>query len=82
MRLSDLLPELSEKGIRKIGMWEFRNRRGVYLGDPTKYFPNPSGPQYPVDTTDDKNPELTEAEVAAIRRRFDGYKTPLGYSTQ
>jgi hypothetical protein len=70
MRLLELLDELKEIGIGVVGNWEMRGRRVVILGNPQKYFPYPTGPQYPVDITQDRNPELTEQEASAIRRRF------------
>ncbi len=70
MRLNELLPKLRERGIGKVGTWELKGRRGITLGDPTKYFPYRVGPQYPVDTTEEPNPPLTVEEVAAIERRF------------
>jgi hypothetical protein len=70
MRLNQVLSKLRERGITKIGTWEIHGRRGITIGDPTKYFPYATGPQYPVDTTDEPNPELTPDEVAAIERRF------------
>ena len=66
------MEELPKRGICEVGDWKFRGRKGITLGDPTKYFPYPVGPQYPVDTTESNDPELTDDEVSAIRRRFDG----------
>lgn len=71
MRLSELLVELQPHGIRKIGQFEIRGRKGITLGDSLKYYPHPPGPQYPVDITNSSDPDLTEEEVAAIRRRFN-----------
>ena len=70
MRLSDLLPELRQIDITPIGTWEVNGRRGITLGNLSKTFPNPTGPQYPVDCTRSPNPDLTEAEVSTMRRRF------------
>jgi len=70
MRLSELLEELRQVKVGVVGRWELHGKRGLMLGDPEKYFPYPTGPQYPVDCTRDQNPELSSAEVAAIRRRF------------
>jgi hypothetical protein len=70
MRLGDVIAELSKGGVAKIGTWEIRGRKGITLGDPTKYFPYPTGPRYTIDTTDGPDPELTEEEVKAIERRF------------
>ncbi|HYN16023.1 MAG TPA: hypothetical protein VES66_09595 [Terriglobales bacterium] len=70
MRLSELLPELNKRGITVVNKWELRKRKGITLGDPLKYFPHPSGPQYPIDVTASEDPDLTDDEVAAIRRRF------------
>jgi hypothetical protein len=70
MLLSDLLGRLSHSGIGKVGTWKIRGRSGITLGDPSKYSPYPTGPQYPVDTTENPDPELTDEEVKAIERRF------------
>jgi hypothetical protein len=70
MRLTELMIELREINIEVVGMWEFRGKKGVTLGDRNKSFPNPEGPRYPVDTTKERDPDLTKAEVTAIRRRF------------
>jgi len=70
MRLDELLNQASKRGIGKVGTWEIRGRNGITLGDPTKSFPNPTGPRYQIDTTDGPNPELTAEEIAAIERRF------------
>lgn len=70
MRLNEVLDSLAKRGIGKVGTWEFRGRRGITLGNPSKYFPNPTGPQYQIDTTGGDNPELDPEEVAAIERRF------------
>ena len=70
MLLSDMLPELSQVGITVIGTWEIYGKKGITLGNINKTFPNPTGPQYPVDCTKSKNPDLTDAEVSTIRRRF------------
>jgi hypothetical protein len=74
MRLNQVLAKLRERGIGKVGTWEIRDRVGITIGDPSKYFPHPTGPQYPVDTTGEPNPDLTPDEVEAIERRFG----PLG----
>ena len=71
MRLGDVIAKLSKGGVVKIGTWEIRRRKGITLGDPTKYFPHPTGPRYTIDTTDNPDPELTEEEVKAIERRFN-----------
>lgn len=71
MRLSELLPELQQRQITIIGTWQIRGKKGVTLGDPQKFFPHPTGPQYPIETTNNDDPDLTDAEVKAIRRRFD-----------
>jgi hypothetical protein len=70
MLLSDMVTELNQIGITVIGTWEINGKKGITLGDPKKSFPNPPGPQYPVDCTRTINPDLTEAEVRAIRRHF------------
>ena len=70
MLLSELLPELREIGITVIGTWEMSGKKGLTLGDPNKYFPYRSGPQYPIDCTKAANPNLTEGEVRIIRHRF------------
>jgi hypothetical protein len=70
MHLSELLAILSKRGIAQVGTWKFRGKSGITLGDPSKYFPHPTGPQYPIETTDDKDPELTSEEIKAIERRF------------
>ena len=71
MRLTELLPELQQVGIGIVGRWEMPPaRKGITLGDPLKYFPYPSGPQYPVDCSKGNDPDLTETEVSVIRRRF------------
>ncbi len=73
MRLSEVLEILRGRGLDQVGTWEFRGRRGIYLGDPKKYFPYPAGPQYPIDTTDDDDPELIAEELDAIQRRFGDF---------
>lgn len=70
MRLSLVLEDLSKRGIRKVGTWKLRGRTGITLGDPSKFFPYQTGPQYPVDTTDGSDRDLSEEEVLAIQRRF------------
>jgi hypothetical protein len=70
MRLSEAITRLSKYGFSKIGTWKCRRRSEVTLGDPTKYFPYQVGPQYPVDTTEGNNPDLTDEEAWAIERRF------------
>jgi hypothetical protein len=70
MLLSKMLPELREVGIAIVGTWEINGKRGVTLGDPKKFFPHPTGPQYPVDCTKTKDPDLTPTEVSRIRFRF------------
>ncbi|HKW76558.1 MAG TPA: hypothetical protein VJN64_13600 [Terriglobales bacterium] len=73
MRLQALLTEFKNRGL-KVGIvnrWEQSGRNGVTLGDPDKFFPYPSGPLYPIDTTGrSDDPELSAEEVKAIRRRF------------
>lgn len=66
------MEELLKRGISEVGTWKFRGRKGITLGDPTKNFPYAVGPQYPVDTTESNDPELTDEEVLTIRRRFEG----------
>ena len=70
MLLSEVVKALAKNGIGKVGTWKLRGRNGVTLGDPSKYFPYPVGPQYTVDTTESTDPNLTEEEVKAIERRF------------
>jgi hypothetical protein len=70
MKLTELLPELSEIGIGPVGSWEIRGKKGIMLGDPKKYFPFRTGPQIPIDCTKTNNPDLGEEEVRTIRRRF------------
>lgn len=71
MRLSQIVQEeLKPAGFGVVGTWEMRERKGIYLGNPKEYFPHPVGPLYEVDCTKEADPDLTEAEVAAIRRRF------------
>jgi hypothetical protein len=72
MRLTELLPELQEVGIGIVGRWEHpeKNKKGLTLGDPLKYFPYVTGPQYPVDCTREDDPDLSATEVSIIRRRF------------
>jgi hypothetical protein len=70
MRVSELLPELNEVGIGIVSRWEGNGKKGLTLGDPLKYFPYPSGPQYPIDCTRENDPDLTETEVRIIRHRF------------
>lgn len=71
MRLSDVIKQLAKNGINKIGTWKFRNRNGITLGDPAKYFPYPTGPRYQIDTTEDPDPDLEKEEIKAIERRFN-----------
>jgi hypothetical protein len=70
MLLSEVVRRLAKNGIGKVGTWKFRGRNGITLGDPSKYFPYAVGPQYPVDTTESADPDLTEEEISAIERRF------------
>ena len=70
MQLSKLLPELQQIGIGIVGRWEGNGKRGLTLGDPLKYFPYPSGPQYPIDCTREDDPDLSTTEVRRIRNRF------------
>jgi hypothetical protein len=71
MRLREVIDILRSRGLDVSGSWEFRGRRGIYLGDPKKHFPFPAGPEYSIDTTDDDDPELTPEELHAIARRFN-----------
>jgi len=70
MLLSEVVKLLAKNGIGKVGTWKLRGRNGITLGDPSKYFPYATGPQYQVDTTDGADPELVEDEVKGIERRF------------
>jgi hypothetical protein len=70
MLLSEVVKRLAKNGLGKVGTWKLRGRSGITLGDPSKYFPYAVGPQYPVDTTDSSDPDLTAEEVRAIERRF------------
>lgn len=70
MRLTELLPELQQVGIGIVGRWEMAGKKGLTLGNPQKYFPFPTGPQYPVDCTKENDPNLSDKEVRIIRRRF------------
>ena len=74
MRLSALIKDqLQNIGVGIVNTWKMPDgRKGLTLGDPRKYFPHPSGPQYPIDLTyRDEDPDLTSEEVKAIRRRFN-----------
>jgi hypothetical protein len=66
------LKELKAAGFDKTGQWEKRGRKGIFLGDPKKYFPyqNSHDPQYLVDCTNSSDPDLSVKEVRIIRRRF------------
>jgi hypothetical protein len=70
MRLNEVLAALGKRGISIVGTWKLRDKTGITIGDPNKYFPHPTGPQYPIETTNEKNPELTDEEIKAIERRF------------
>jgi len=70
MRLKEALAQLSKIGIGQVGTWKLRNKSGITLGDPTKYFPYQVGPQYQVETTDNSDPDLCEEEIKGIERRF------------
>jgi hypothetical protein len=70
MLLSVVLENLNKRGISVVGDWEIHDRHGLTIGDPKKYFPYPTGPQYSVDTTEGDNPDLTDEEVESIKRRF------------
>jgi len=71
MRLTEFLPELGEIGIGIVGRWEDgHGKKGLTLGNPLKYFPYPTGPQYPVDCTKEDDPDLSTTEISIIRRRF------------
>jgi len=70
MRLSELLPELRQVGIDVVGTWQIAGKKGVTLGDPKKFFPHPTGPQYPINCTKENDPDLTPKEVTILRRRF------------
>jgi hypothetical protein len=71
MRLKEALAQLSKIGIQQVGTWKLRDKSGITLGDPTKYFPYQTGPQYPVETSADANPDLDEEEIRGIERRFN-----------
>jgi hypothetical protein len=68
-----MLAELAQRGIFDVGTWKYRGRRGITLGDPNTCFPQHVGPRYQIDITDGGDPELTDEEVLAIRRRFALY---------
>jgi hypothetical protein len=70
MHLSEVLGRLAARGIGKVGTWKFQGRSGITLGDPSKFFPHPTGPQYPIDTTENSDPVLTTEEIKALERRF------------
>lgn len=70
MRLKEALVQLSKIGIGQVGTWKLRERNGITLGDPTKYFPYQVGPQYTVDATESSDPDLCEEEIKGIERRF------------
>jgi hypothetical protein len=80
MRLSDVLTRLAKHGLAKVGTWKLpvqgRIKTGITIGDPSKFFPYSTGPQYPVETTDDKDPELDDEVIKAIERRFGHKITP------
>jgi len=60
MLLSEILLELKQVG-----------RKGITLGDRDKFFPHSTGAQYQIDTSKrETNPDLSDAEVSAIRCRF------------
>lgn len=71
MRLNDALLQLTKIGIGKVNTWKLYEKSGITLGDPTKYFPYQTGPQYPIETTKDSNPDLDEEEIKGIERRFN-----------
>lgn len=66
MRLSALLRELDKKNIGIVEEQVFKGAHLWVLGDR----PRNSGRQYPVDVTDDQDPDLSDVEVDAIRRHF------------
>ena len=70
MRLKEALGCLAKRRIGIVGTWEIQGKKGITLGDPSKFFPHPSGPRYQIETTDDQNPELTQDEIDALERRF------------
>ena len=72
MLLSEMVKELKQSGFDVTGDWEKRSRKGIFLGDPKKYFPyqTAQNPQYPIDCTKSKDPNLSDKEVTIIRRRF------------
>jgi hypothetical protein len=71
MRLSALLPELREFGIGIAAKYEnAAGKKGIDLGDPLKGFPQVQGPRYPIDVTDESDPDISETEVRRIRHRF------------
>jgi len=71
MRLKEALAQLSKIGIGPVGTWKLYGKTGITLGDPSKYFPSQVGPQYPIETTTDTNPDLDEEEIKGIERRFN-----------
>jgi hypothetical protein len=72
MLLSEVIKELRQAGFDKTGEWEMRGRKGIFLGDPKKYFPHQTlqDPQYVVDCTKSEDPDLSAKEITIIRRRF------------
>jgi hypothetical protein len=70
MLLSDLLVELREAGITIVLAWQRNSKKGVTLADPLKFYPHLKCPQYPIDTTDADDPDLSDEQVKSIRRRF------------
>lgn len=72
MRLSELIErDLRRYNITVVNNWESRGTTGVALGNPNRTFPY-HGPQYLIDTTErGADPELTQEEVKAIKRRFN-----------
>lgn len=74
MLLSELInTELQKYRIGVVTTWNMPDgRHGLYLGKPEKHFPHPTGPQYPIDLTKrEDDPDLTQEEIKAIRRRFN-----------
>lgn len=70
MRLSELLLKFRQSGIGIVGTWELSPRKGITLGDPLRCFPRYTGPQVPIDCTDDEDPELPTEQVKALHRKF------------
>jgi len=70
MHLSEVLKRLAKHGVGRVNTWNGRGKNGITLGELGKYFPYQVGPRYPVETTGNADPELTEEEIRAIERRF------------